>query len=162
MLLTIDLFNFTLTILALFVGIIGIVYALRSMARSKTQPEPITSEEAGAGVQALRLIEPKFSVFGGSPWDFYREGHTALKEFEHLNFSPRCKQSPIAIINFDNGYGVRVISGYASFSSSNDLFYEITVLKDGEITYSTDITDDVIAGLSSVEVTEVMAQIQAL
>ena len=63
---------------------------------------------------------------------------------------------------FENGYGVSVIK--TSFSYGGDAgLYELAVLDtDGEITYDTDVTDDVIGHLTPEQVTETMAFVQAL
>lgn len=65
-------------------------------------------------------------------------------------------------IFFENGYGISVVSGKYSYGGEDGL-WEIAVLdKDGSITYDTPITDDVIGWLSSVDVTNVMKEIQDL
>lgn len=63
---------------------------------------------------------------------------------------------------FDNGYGISVVRHRYSYGGPSGL-YEIAVLdKDGEITYSTPITSDVIGYLTPKEVTEIMVRIQEL
>ena len=101
-----------------------------------------------------------------------------MKTFENLEF----KTHPIgnglmARMEFDNGYGISVVrfkltgdpfvdicaqnSTYGSYTS-NEEEWEIAVLKDGDICYSTSITDDVLGNLSDDDVTNTMKQIQKL
>ena len=82
-------------------------------------------------------------------------------EFEEINDSPyqigvKCKMV------FENGYGVSVVCHTHSYGSKNGLF-EIAVLgKDGDLTYDTPVTNDVIGYLSQEEVTNIMEQVQEL
>lgn len=63
---------------------------------------------------------------------------------------------------FDNGYGISVVRHRYSYGGPSGL-YEIAVLdKDGETTYSTPITSDVIGYLTPKEVTEIMVKVQEL
>lgn len=63
---------------------------------------------------------------------------------------------------FENGYGISVVRHSYSYGGSSGL-YEIAVLgKDGDITYNTPITNDVIGYLTPKEVTEIMIKIQEL
>ena len=67
-----------------------------------------------------------------------------------------------ARINFDNGYGASVVSHEFSYGGKSGL-YELAVLdKDGNITYDTPVTNDVIGHLTSENVTETMLFIQSL
>ena len=61
---------------------------------------------------------------------------------------------------FDNGYGASVIKHDYSYGHANDLF-ELAVLdEDGNITYETYITEDVIGWLDNDEVLDYLNQIQ--
>ena len=63
---------------------------------------------------------------------------------------------------FENGYGVSVVCHTHSYGGKNGLF-EIAVLgKDGDLTYDTPVTNDVIGYLSQEEVTDIMKQVQEL
>lgn len=63
---------------------------------------------------------------------------------------------------FDNGYGVSVVRGPHSYGGQRGL-YELAVLdSDGEITYDTHITDDVLGFLAPDDVTRHMIEIQEL
>lgn len=63
---------------------------------------------------------------------------------------------------FDNGYGISVVRHRYSYGGPSGL-YEIAVLdKDGRITYSTPITQDVIGYLTSDDVSDIMVKIQEL
>jgi hypothetical protein len=67
-----------------------------------------------------------------------------------------------AFMKFDNGYGVSVVKGPHSYGGKVGL-YELAVLDgDGEITYSTYITDDVLGFLTPDDVTSHMIEIQEL
>lgn len=86
-----------------------------------------------------------------------------MKTFEDLKFSPHpfVENGDQAIIHFDNGYGVSVLVGNEFYSNGIDT-YEVAILKDGNITYETPITNDVLGYLSKKEVTKVMKQVQQL
>ena len=62
---------------------------------------------------------------------------------------------------FENNYGVSVIFGNCFYSNGKDT-YEVAVLYDGNITYNTEITDDVLGYLSEEEVSEIMIKVQSL
>lgn len=62
---------------------------------------------------------------------------------------------------FKNGYGASVLRSSYSFGGDRGLF-ELAVLKDGDICYSTPITNDVIGYLTADEVTEYLQQIEKL
>lgn len=67
-----------------------------------------------------------------------------------------------ARIKFDNGYGMSVISSTQSYGGDEGL-YEIAVLDhNGELTFTTPITDDVIGWLSEDDVSRIMEEIQQL
>jgi len=63
---------------------------------------------------------------------------------------------------FENRYGVSVVSHSFSYGGKSGL-YELAVLDvDGEITYDTPVTGDVIGYLTPEEVTKTMALVQKL
>jgi hypothetical protein len=85
-----------------------------------------------------------------------------MKEFKDLEFEDKDYiDGQIAAMEFDNGYGISVITGYGAYGST-DAPYEIAVLKDDDICYDTEITDDVIGHLTPDMVTEIMIKIQEL
>ena len=85
-----------------------------------------------------------------------------MKKFEDLQFKSHPVGNGIAAkIFFDNGYGVSVVKFNGSYGFEDDLF-ELAVLYDGGITYSPDITDDVIGHLTESGVTDVMIKVQSL
>ena len=93
-----------------------------------------------------------------------------MKTFKDLNFTAHpisksnikhFKNSKQAIIDFDNGFGVSVVFGNAFYSNGIDT-YELAIIKDGSICYSTEITGDVIGHLSEQEVTDIMIKVQNL
>ncbi|MCK5015919.1 MAG: hypothetical protein KAS32_02515 [Candidatus Peribacteraceae bacterium] len=67
-----------------------------------------------------------------------------------------------ALMYFDNGYGVSVISGWGAYSGDEGL-YELAVMKKGKgITYDTPITSDVEGHLTEDDVTGLMIAVQCL
>ena len=89
-----------------------------------------------------------------------------MKKFEDLEFKkiegdPH-KNGVKSQMVFENGYGVSVVSHTYSYGGSKGLF-EIAVLgKDGDLTYNTPVTNDVIGYLSPNGVTNIMEQVQEL
>jgi len=87
-----------------------------------------------------------------------------MKKFKDLDF---IKLDPhmngvAAQIMFENGYGVSVVWHSFSYGGNSGL-YELAVLDtDGEITYDTPVTDDVLGHLTPEGVTEKMAFVQVL
>jgi len=80
-----------------------------------------------------------------------------------LNFkhSPteRKKQS---IVQFPNGYGASIVQGPHTYGGNEGL-YELAVYdKDGQITYDTPITDDVLGYLSEEDVEKILTDIKNL
>jgi hypothetical protein len=86
-----------------------------------------------------------------------------MKQFKDLQFKQhRELNGVVARITFDNGYGASVVKHQYSYGGDKGL-YELAVLdKDGELTYDTPITDDVIGYLREIDVTDVMQKIQQL
>lgn len=65
------------------------------------------------------------------------------------------------IYKFSNGYGASVIQSEYSYGHKDGL-YELAVLKDGELCYSTPITGDIIGYLTADEVAEHLSRIERL
>ena len=86
-----------------------------------------------------------------------------MKQFNDLQFKQhRELNGVVARITFDNGYGASVVKHEYSYGGKDGL-YELAVLdKDGELTYDTPITNDVIGYLREIDVTDVMEKIQQL
>lgn len=86
-----------------------------------------------------------------------------MKTFNDLDFQPtQMGDGTIARINFDNGYGASVVQSPYSYGGNGGL-YEIAVLdKEGDITYDTPITDNVVGWLDEEKVTDYLHQIQKL
>lgn len=82
-------------------------------------------------------------------------------EFEQINEAPFMVGKKVRV-QFDNGYGVSVVSHTFSYGGKDGL-YELAVLdKNGELTYKTPITNDVLGYLEPEQVTEIMAKVQSL
>lgn len=86
-----------------------------------------------------------------------------MKGFNDLEFNDLPDLSGIYCrIQFENGFGVSVIKHKYSYGGPDGL-YELAILdSDGEITYDTPITDDVIGHLTEEGVTALLAEIQLL
>jgi hypothetical protein len=86
-----------------------------------------------------------------------------MKQFKDLEFKEhRDLNGVIARIQFDNGYGASVVKHEFSYGGKDGL-YELAVLDtNGDLTYETSITDDVIGYLRPEDVTDVMEKIQKL
>jgi len=66
------------------------------------------------------------------------------------------------IYKFDNGFGASVVKHNISYGGKKGL-WELAVLDaDGDLCYSTDITDDVLGHLNDPEVDEVLGRISRL
>ena len=89
-----------------------------------------------------------------------------MKTFDDLNFE-QINDSPFMVgkkarMSFDNGYGVSVVSHTYSYGGKRGL-YEVAVLgSDGDLTYDTPVTNDVIGYLSEKGVSDVMKKVQEL
>jgi hypothetical protein len=87
-----------------------------------------------------------------------------MKTFKDLKFE-MVNDAPFMVgkkarMHFDNGYGVSVVSHTFSYGGKDGL-YELAVLdSDGSLTYSTEVTSDVLGYLTEENVTEHMIQVQ--
>jgi hypothetical protein len=83
--------------------------------------------------------------------------------FEELNFQPHpAGMGQQCIVQFPNGYGASIVQGPHTYGGKDGL-YEIAVFgKEGEISYSTPITDDVLGYLSEEEVEKTLTDIKNL
>ena len=83
--------------------------------------------------------------------------------FEELNFQPhRMGIGKQCIVQFPNGYGATIVQGLYTYGGENGL-YELAVLgTDGQLTYETPITDDVLGNLSEQEIEETLIKIKNL
>ena len=86
-----------------------------------------------------------------------------MKQFKDLQFKKHPQlDGVVSRITFDNGYGASVVKHEFSYGGKDGL-YELAVLdKDGNLTYDTPITNDVIGYLREIDVTDVMEKIQQL
>jgi len=65
-----------------------------------------------------------------------------------------------AVVRFDNGYEASVLRGGMFYT--DDGTFEIAVMRDGQLDYTTPITDDVLGYLSETEANKALADIAAL
>jgi len=87
-----------------------------------------------------------------------------MKQFKDLEFVPHAAGmgGVMSRIKFENGYGASVVKSEYTYGGKDGL-YELAVLdSDGNLTYATSVTDDVIGYLRPEDVTDVMAKIQQL
>jgi hypothetical protein len=91
-----------------------------------------------------------------------------MKTFKDLEFNAhslsaveRFEGAKQATYTFENNYGVSVLFGNCFYSNGIDT-YELAVLFDGNLCYTTDITSDVLAYITEDEVTSAMIKIQNL
>lgn len=86
-----------------------------------------------------------------------------MKTFKDLDFKKHHNSlySTQARLDFNNGYGVSVITGYGAYSNESQP-YELAIMYNGELCYNTEITDDVIGYLTESEVTDYMIKVQNL
>ena len=81
-----------------------------------------------------------------------------------LTFTPhpnKCFGGKRAEHDFPNGYTASVITGGKSYTSKMQP-YEIAVMRDGLLDYTTPITNDVLGHLTEQEANTVLAAIEAL
>jgi hypothetical protein len=86
-----------------------------------------------------------------------------MKTFKDLEFKEHPQlDGVVSRITFDNGYGASVVRHEFSYGGKDGL-YELAVLNnDGDLTYDTPITNDVLGYLSKEDVTEILIKIQQL
>ena len=85
-----------------------------------------------------------------------------MKEFKDLEFVPHPMGSGVqALIEFENSYGASIVRTPYTYGGGEGL-YELAVFKDGQLTYDTPITDDVIGYLTEDGVTQLITEIQLL
>ena len=89
---------------------------------------------------------------------FLRGNHKTFDDLEFIDNSG----NQMARIYFENGYGASIVIGPHTYGGTEG-FYELAVLdSNGNITYDTHITDDVLGYLSPIDVSDVLKQIQEL
>lgn len=85
-----------------------------------------------------------------------------MKTFKDLKFNDHPAKNHgfgvQAMMHFENGYGISVVNGKYAYCSEGT--YEVAVLKNGSLCYSTDITDDVLSYQSECDITGVMLKLQ--
>jgi hypothetical protein len=88
-----------------------------------------------------------------------------MKKFEDLEFDKLTDPFMSGVrsrMMFENGFGVSVVSHTYSYGGKDGLF-EVAVLDaDGDLTYNTPVTNDVVGFLNPDEVTDIMEQVQNL
>ena len=88
-----------------------------------------------------------------------------MKTFKDLKFESHGNDAlgfdTQARMDFDNKYGVSVITGDSAYTSDSEP-YEVAVMLNGSLTYDTDITDDVIGHCTEKMVTDIMKKVEKL
>lgn len=85
------------------------------------------------------------------------------KTFEDLKFVPhqvRPMFDSASKLELDNGYGISVINGSSAYCGADT--YEVAILKDGELTYDTKFTDDVLGHQSPADINELLINLEKL
>ena len=82
-----------------------------------------------------------------------------MKQFEDLEF----KQHPsgtglVARLNFDNGYGVSVVRFVGAYA--DQFSWEVAILKNDKLCYTTDLTNDVLGYQSEENINKIMTKLQ--
>ena len=85
-----------------------------------------------------------------------KDARQNLIRLDDLDFKPHyhLPGARHAEISFANGYGVSIVKGVS--------WFEIAILKDNEICYDTELTNDVIKTSDLVEVDKILCAIQKL
>lgn len=83
--------------------------------------------------------------------------------FKELNFQPHPMGiGDQCIVQYPNGYGASIVKGEYTYGGKDGL-YELAVFgKDGQISYDTPITDDVLGYLSEQDVEKTLTDIKNL
>lgn len=91
------------------------------------------------------------------------------KTFKDLKFEEHSAGNGLMTqMNFKNGFGVSVVrfkikgSGRYGSYTDNEKEWEVAILKDDELTYKTNITNDVIGHQTEKDVSEIMKKVQLL
>lgn len=85
-----------------------------------------------------------------------------MKKFKDLEFKNHRVDGVYATIQFSNGFGASVIKTSFSYGGSSGLF-ELAVLDhNGNVTYDTPVTDNVLGHLDETMITKVLQKIQSL
>ena len=84
-----------------------------------------------------------------------------MKTFKDLVFNERNGTMIHAEVQFPNTYGVSVIKGFGSYGYREGL-YELAILYEKDICYTTDIASDVIGRLTPDAISTIMGRVQAL
>ena len=83
-------------------------------------------------------------------------------KFKDLKFEPAHNNGTQARHTFDNGYAVSVIKSDMSYGGDQGL-YELALFgHDGQLDYTTTITDDVVGNLTEDDVTDYLGRVEAL
>ena len=84
-----------------------------------------------------------------------------MKTFKDLEFKPHSIGNGLqGRMDFDNDYGVSVVKFNGSYGFPD--LWEVAVMYKGNLTYNTDITDDVLGHQSEQDVSDVMKKVQEL
>lgn len=87
-----------------------------------------------------------------------------MKEFKDLTFGAHktIGFGTQAKFQFDNGYGISVITGSSAYGDGDTPYEAAVLLSDGSLCYDTPVTEDVMGHLTADTVTDKMRQIQEL
>ena len=86
-----------------------------------------------------------------------------MKTFKDLEFETHSVPTLFdkqALLHFDNGYGVSVINGNSAYCDRST--YEVGIMYNKELTYNTELTDDVMTYQTEEDITKTMIYLQNL
>jgi len=83
-----------------------------------------------------------------------------FKDLEFKNHSLQPNYNKHVKYTLDNGYGVSIINGSSAYCS--DETYEVAITKDGEITYDTEFTNDVLGHQTPADIDELLINLAKL
>ncbi len=94
---------------------------------------------------------------------FYTQ-HTNVMKLSDIEFKqhPSIPTAKIARVNFNNGYGVSLVTGDDLFCCDDERPYEAAVLKDDELCYDTSLTSDVLGYQTAEDVEELLKKVSEL
>ena len=85
-----------------------------------------------------------------------------MTRFDDLVFRHKKFGQLQALVVFKNGYTASIMPMFATLSGKSGTQWEVAVLKDGNLDYSTPVTDDTVRWLEYHQVDDVLKQIEEL
>lgn len=83
-----------------------------------------------------------------------------FKDLEFKNHSLQPNFNKHVTYTLDNGYGVSIVNGSSAYCGNDT--YEVAILKDDEITYDTEFTNDVLGHQSPEDIDKLLINLGKL